>query len=68
MCLPYLCNIGQIWDEGEAIHLSSADVGLQQNIDLAIAVLRTACSWKLTVVTQQLIQLLQLLITNLPQT
>lgn len=65
--LPHLCHVRQVRDEGEAVHLSAADVGLQKNIDLAVAVLHTACGWKLTVVAQQLVQLLQLLITDLPE-
>lgn len=56
--LPHLCHIRQVRDEGKIVHLSSADVSLKQNVDFAIAILHSTCSWQLTVVIQQLIQLL----------
>ncbi|TNN71057.1 hypothetical protein EYF80_018718 [Liparis tanakae] len=63
---PHLSHVRQVRDEREAVHLSSADVRLQQDVDLAVAVLHPTCSRQLTVVTQQLLQLLHLLITDLP--
>lgn len=61
----HLCYIGQIRNEGEAVHLSSPDVCLEKDVDLAIAVLHPSGCWKFAEIAQHLLKFLQLLVSNL---
>ncbi len=65
MFVSHLRYIREIRYEGEAVHLPAADVRLEEDVYLAVAVLHSSSRWQLTEITQHLLQFLQLLVPNL---
>lgn len=61
----YLSNICRVRNEWEAFQLAVAYVRLEKNVDFAIGILDSTCDRQLTVIAQQLIELLQFLLSYL---
>lgn len=65
MFVSHLRDVRQVRYEGEAVHLPAADVRLEEDVYLAVAVLHSSGRRQLAEITQHLLQFLQLLVPNL---
>ncbi len=63
--VTHLRYIREVRYEGEAVHLPAADVRLEEDVYLAVAVLHSSGCWQLTEITQHILQFLHLLVPNL---